>query len=448
MAWDVLVPLGETHYFRSAPHQPAGNLARALEPDRSVKSLSATRDTIPVAFVADIAAIRGELESIPTSDRARRFRERAAEAIRWNIIKDLPKATIVERLQGIGAGVGLDAQVVHAAIAEAMVRPFEPPKLNGSVKPRAHDWRALCSTAAALQTMTFPPISYVVPGLIPEGLTLLAGKPKIGKSWLALDICLAVAGGRYCLGDCKPDGGDVLYVALEDNPRRLQRRIDKLLKTFSDTWPARLTLATIWRRLDKGGVDDIQEWIESAASPRLVILDTLAGVRPIKMTSGYTEDYDALTSLHRLANDKGIAIVVLHHTRKMEADDPIDTVSGTLGLAGCADTIAVLARSSKGTTLYIRGRDIEEAEHAVQFDTGSCRWTIVGEAAEVHRSTERQQVLAALEDGEMLLSELTAATGMKTENLKRLLHSMVKDGEVVRPARAVYARPPVTSVTR
>ena len=84
-------------------------------------------------------------------------------------------------------------------------------------------------TAAALKHQTFPPIKYVIPELLPEGLSILAGRPKLGKSWMALDVCIAVAGGRYCLGEKKPVQGDVLYCALEDNPRRLQRRINKLL---------------------------------------------------------------------------------------------------------------------------------------------------------------------------------------------------------------------------
>ena len=87
----------------------------------------------------------------------------------------------------------------------------------------------------------------------------------------------------------------------------------------------------------------------------------------------------------------------------MEAEDPLDTVSGTLGLAGCADTVLVLNRSSQGTTLYVRGRDIEEAEHAVSFDKQSCRWTILGNASDVQRSNERGRILTVLEDATELL---------------------------------------------
>ena len=113
-----------------------------------------------------------------------------------------------------------------------------------STEEAKSSWRDHVMTAAALQRQTFPPIKYVVPELIPEGLSILAGRPKLGKSWMALDICIAVAAGRICLGEKKPVQGDVLYCALEDNPRRMQRRIDKLLPTFGVEWPERLTLAT------------------------------------------------------------------------------------------------------------------------------------------------------------------------------------------------------------
>jgi hypothetical protein len=226
---------------------------------------------------------------------------------------------------------------------------------------------------------------------------------------------------------------------MEDNPRRLQRRINKLLKKVSEVWPARLMLATTWRRLDKGGVDDLADWISSVPKPRLIVLDTLAGVKPIRTTSGYAQDYASLETLHRLANDRAVAVLVLHHTRKMEAEDPIDTVSGTLGLAGAADTVLVLTRSGKGPTLYIRGRDVEEAEHAVLFDRDACRWTILGDASEVHRSSERGRILAALKDGEATVADLMAGTGMPRNNLEQLLFKMARAGEIERVKRGTYA---------
>jgi len=328
---------------------------------------------------------------------------------------------------------------LRAAADAAWSKPASKPAQLAPVS----GWRDGVVTAAHLQRQKFPPIKFVVPGLIPEGLSILAGRPKLGKSWMALDICIAIASGRMCLGERKPAQGDVLYCALEDNPRRLQRRIDRILSPFSDKWPERLTLATSWRRLDKGGVDDIAEWIASVPDPRAVFLDTLAGVKPVRTQQGYAEDYESLSALHALANQKGVAIPVLHHTRKMEAEDPVDTVSGTLGLAGCADTVMVLNRSGQGTTLYVRGRDIEEAEHAVSFDKAACRWTILGDAKDVHRSQERGRILAALDGATepMTPQDIMAATGMNRSNVDFLLHKMAHDGEVQKIGRGKYLHP-------
>jgi RecA-family ATPase len=304
-------------------------------------------------------------------------------------------------------------------------------------------WRDNVFTASALRTMTFKPINWVVPGIIPEGLTILAGKPKIGKSWLALDIALATGGDRFVLGNIKPEEGDVLYAALEDNKRRLWKRVRKIVAAADAAWPDHLTLATQWRRLDHGGVTDIKEWAGTVLKPRLVILDTLAGVRPDRNArdSLYDGDYRALAELHAWANEAGIAVLVLHHTRKMEADDPIDTISGSLGLAGCADTSAILSRNSRGTTLYIRGRDVEEQEHAMLFNAETCRWTILGDAAEVLRSDSRGKILDALSEATDLMtpSDIVAATSLGRQNVDQLLHRMHSDGEIIKRKRGFYA---------
>jgi hypothetical protein len=312
-------------------------------------------------------------------------------------------------------------------------------------KPTTNDWRSHVFTAAALRTMAFPDVSYVVPGIIPEGLTILAGRPKVGKSWMALDIAIGVATGVKVLGGVHVTQGDVLYCCLEDNKRRLQRRMTKLLSPFGGEWPERLTLATRWRRLDKGGVDDIEAWCESVSSPRLVLLDTLAGVRPVRGGTDtlYEGDYKALTDIHQLSNERAMGAMALHHTRKMDADDPVDTISGSLGLAGAADTCLILARGPKGTTLYVRGRDIEECERAVMFGTENCRWTVLGDAAEVYWSDSRSKILKALSAATGLLgpSEIATAADLTRSNVDTTLHRMAADGEVVQVARGRYAHP-------
>ena len=162
---------------------------------------------------------------------------------------------------------------------------------------------------------------------------------------------------------------------------------DKATTVILGDGPPGLTFATEWPRSDQGGLADIESWITTAKNPRLVIIDTLAQFR--KVATGkqvYQEDYSCIAELQKLASKYGITIIVVHHDRKSGADDVFDTVSGTLGLTGAADTIAILKREAGAVTFHVRGRDIEEAEKALQFNKATCRWTILGEAADIRRS--------------------------------------------------------------
>jgi hypothetical protein len=317
---------------------------------------------------------------------------------------------------------------------------------SGRMGAMAASWQDNAFSAADLRLMTFDPVRFVLPGFVPEGVTLLVGRPKVGKSWWVLDLCLASTLDRpTLLRTLKPAQGDVLYLALEDGKRRLQRRLDKLLPTFSGEWPARLKLVAMggWRRADQGGLADIEEWCKSAQKPILVVVDTLERFR--KPATGkaplYSADYEAISGLQKIATDFGIAIVVLHHDRKSDADDAFDTVSGTLGLTGAADTILIIKRRSNGVVLYARGRDIEESETAMQFDKETCRWTILGLASEVLRSNERARIISALQAAGQPLStkDIMIDAQMPNRNaVDILLGKMVKDGEIHRVERGRY----------
>jgi hypothetical protein len=210
----------------------------------------------------------------------------------------------------------------------------------------------------------------------------------------------------------------------------------------ADAWPARLTLTTQWRRANEGGLADIEEWCGSVLAPRLVVIDTLEKIRPPGGSGPlYSADYLAITGLHRIASEKGLAIVVVHHDRKADGEDPFDTVSGTLGLVGAADTVLLLKRRPTGTVLYARGRDIEESETAVQFNKANCKWTMLGPAAEVHRSNERSRVLETLaEAGRPLpIKEIQTRADLPSRNATdTLLFRMVEAGEIRRVAKGVY----------
>lgn len=299
---------------------------------------------------------------------------------------------------------------------------------------------------AALRSMPFPPIKWLVQGILPEGATILAGKPKLGKSWLALDIAIQVAAtlDGYVLGDRVCSSGDVLYLALEDNQRRLQDRGRKVIGLGSE-WPERLTVATEWPRADQGGIEKIERWARSVQNPVLVIVDVLTAFRahpgPRENKSTYATDYDAVAALRSVAGKFGLSVLIVHHTRKGESDDPVDAVSGTLGLTGAADTILVLnRRADAGVTLYGRGRDIAELDLALIFNAESCRWIVRGETADVCRSDERSKILMVLFDTHKPLtpSDIALAAGMPRNNVDQLLYKMARAGDVQKSGRGRY----------
>ena len=317
-------------------------------------------------------------------------------------------------------------------------------------RPAADWWRKELIDVQQLCEQQFPDLRYVVPGLFPEGVTLLASRPKLGKSWLLLQIGLAVANGVTTLvSSDKLVCGDVLYLALEDSPRRLKRRMQKYSGPNRDAWPRRFTPVTNWKRLDEGGLDALRAWCKSVEKPTLILIDVLKRVRAPRgrNQSDYDADYEACRGLQELASELGITIIVAHHDRKMDAEDVFDTVSGTLGLIGGVDAIAVIKRKGNAVTLYIEGRDlIDTVEKAINFDRETCRWSILGEAAEVQRSGERQRVLTALgnvSDG-MSVGEIVAAASLVSRNAAdNLLFHMLRDGEVSRVKRGVYSLPGV-----
>lgn len=295
--------------------------------------------------------------------------------------------------------------------------------------------------ATVLLAKKLPTIEHIVPGYIQPGLSIVAGKPKTGKSWLSLSLAVAVATGGRALGNVPVKQGSVLYLALEDNERRLQQRLRQILQN-QEVDLDDLYLETECPRLDAGGAEAIREWVDATEDARMVIVDVFTKIRPERNSSdtGYESDYRALAPLKQLADETGIAVVVVHHTRKMAAEDPFETVSGTNGITGAADTILILDRGGQGTTLYARGRDIEEIETALLFDKQSGAWLAQGRAAEVRRSDERQAILAALaeEAGPMSPTELSAKLDVPNANVRQLLQRMMASGEVSKRGRGSY----------
>lgn len=374
------------------------------------------------------------------------------EAAKWQSFSAEPSAdgvgigTLRKRAKDAGCPhfIGTSAAAMFDGVAQMVASIPSPP-----LAPTAQN-------AATLLARSFAPVRYVIPGYIAEGCSILAGKPKIGKSWFVLDAALAVAGGNSGRAfGVQAESGNVLYLALEDNERRLKSRIRKVLGPF-EGGPERFEYRTEWPRADEGGLDAIETWIKSVPKATLVIVDVLARFRPMatgRNTAAYDADYAAISGLQGLASKYSVAIVIVHHLRKNAADnDPFDKVSGTLGLSGAADTILIIDREGQGIVLYGRGRDIEEIETAITFEKSSCRWRVMGSASEVRMSGARKTILEVLKGSSTAMSpaDIAAETGMRPANVRQLLPKLVKEGGAMKAERGKYVLglvPPITTIT-
>ncbi len=296
-------------------------------------------------------------------------------------------------------------------------------------------------TAVDLMAAQFPPPRWAVPGLVSEGVNLLVSQPKVGKSWLALNLLVAVASGGKAMGKINVERGDVLYLALEDNARRLQRRLGTVLQGASP--PVGLAFNTAIETMDNGGADRIAEWLSNAEHPRLVIVDVFAKVRGTPTSSSaYDADYEAMGRLKRLADEHDVAVLLVHHTRKQAAEDFLSTVSGTNGIAGAADTLLLLSRgrTSADATLQITGRDVEEAEHALQFDSDRGLWTpLDGPVGDFALQDTRRTILQYLRDtGAARPRDISADTKLKADLVRRTVTRMAKDGQIATDGKGLY----------
>jgi hypothetical protein len=299
----------------------------------------------------------------------------------------------------------------------------------------------VCS-ASDLMGRVFAPVKWAVIGLLLEGVTIFAGRPKLGKSWLALNIAVAVASGGRALGSIPVEQGEVLYLALEDGERRLQER----LRTVAfDGAPTKLYFATDWKRFDEGGELDLKEWLIDHPDARLIVIDTLKRIRPKERFNArlYDGDYDALSPIADLARKFGVSILVVHHTRKADSEDPLDLVSGSLGLTGAADGVLVLKRTrgQADAVLHATGRDFEDKELALRWDADLTGWIVMGDAQEYQMSNGRREVIDLFRAQQKPLTPkaVSEILGRDRNSTKKLLWSMSKDGDLRADNRGQYS---------
>ncbi len=349
--------------------------------------------------------------------------------------------------QEIAPGVvSRDEQTTAASSAGNDEKTAQPEDPNDACTPAAvqdsphPSGAAGVRNAADLLAKTFEPVRWAVEELLPRGCWILGGKPKTGKSWLALSLLLAVAGGTKFLGR-RVDEGDCLYLALEDSDRRMRERIVKLAgASFPRERLARLSYHTDWQRGEEG-VKQLRAHLKTHPTTRLIVVDTLARVKPqaAKGSNAYEADYAALAPLQQLASRKGITLIVVTHLRKQISDDPFDDITGSLGAQAAVDGTLHLSRhagNNKQLLLRARGRDLEGDIEMVLARDEDGQFSDLGDPLGVSLAGDRKRIVEYLEyvgaDGASA-TELHKALGRRDlSGTRKLLDRMADDLAVLK----------------
>jgi predicted ArsR family transcriptional regulator len=339
------------------------------------------------------------------------------------------------------AGWTLLTNEEQAALEPVLGRP-KPDPANHSMPtqtPGTNTWRSRLHRISEIQAADYPEMEWLVDGVLPaRGLIVLAGRPKSGKSWLALDLVLSVAAGTDCMGRPTGTTGVTIYLALEDSPARIKER-SEIIGLSSDN----AYIATSWWAADQGGYEELREMVRELR-PKLVVVDTLAAFKAgsaVIRKPQFEIDYDQARKLKSIADENSCCVLLVHHTRKADADDVFDTISGTLGLNAVADTIAVLqhSRGSNAGKLHITGRDVADEQFAATFDNG--RWIICHDTTQ-NEETTRDKVLRAVRQWGPAkareLRDIAAQEGIGYDALRQTLRRLVADGVLAQDELGQY----------
>lgn len=311
------------------------------------------------------------------------------------------------------------------------------------------------NTIGSLLKKEFPPVNWVIPDIMSEGLNILAGSPKTGKSMLALNLALTIAGGGMALGNIKVEAGDVLYLSLEDKLRRVKTRALKMMQAIhpdlADSIRQRLTVVTEWPRSDEGGLRLIDLWCQKVERPTLMIVDVWNRFSPEYQQSRgptYNQDSKYLGEVKSFVDKKCFSAEIIHHTRKPglgDPDDYVNEVSGTLGLTGAADGIAVLLRSRQHdqASLHITGRDVVEKELVLEFKLETLTWSSLG-TAESHLEGRVQKAvvtyLRSLQGEAAFIKDIADRIG-ENENSVRQACNRLRSAKIIRKVGNAWAYP-------
>jgi hypothetical protein len=286
-------------------------------------------------------------------------------------------------------------------------------------------------TVAELLDAQFPEPVWAVPGIVPEGLTLIAGRPKVGKSWLMLQLAKAVSIGGMFLGQ-QVERGAVLYIALEDSPRRLQSRTMKI----DIPRDAEIAFCNRIAPLQKGGLDELLVYMEDGY--RLIVLDTLSRALPgVDLRNDQAEVSRVLDALQKLSINRGLAFGCIDHSRKPTGfnPDPVDDVKNSSEKTELADCVLTLYREQgkSGAVLKGRGRDMENVDLSLEWDGYTCTWINAGDTNDLKLTGARNEILDVLETiGKSQAVDVAKSIGKDRGNVFRTLQDLYAAGLITR----------------
>ncbi len=271
------------------------------------------------------------------------------------------------------ASVGADA-VQPSQKLNTNIIANEPAQINLQATENEKKFALNIVSMSELYDTVYPPRKPIVDGLLYGGTYLFVGAPKVGKSFFMGQLAYHVAMGLP-LWEYKVHQGTVLYLALEDDYARLQHRLSRM---FGVEEAASLYFATQAKTLSEGLDQQLEHFIREHPDVRLIIIDTLQKVREVGGDRySYASDYEIVTKLKAFSDKYGICLLVVHHTRKMEAEDSFDMISGTNGLLGAADGAFILQkkkRTDNTAILDVVGRDQPDQELTLEFNRERCLW--------------------------------------------------------------------------
>jgi replicative DNA helicase len=328
----------------------------------------------------------------------------------------------------------IPALLAGGAAAEEALTWFnqQTDKLTSSSKSTAGKRKI---SGAELLNTVYPPVDWFVGDLITKGLTVFTGDPKIGKSWAALQLAAAIDQGGYFMGRLKAKKTGVLYYALEDTPARLQCRSRKQGTDSYNT----AVFATV-----PDTAADMQAYLKANPHIQVVIIDTMQKMLGIEDLNDYSDTCRAMASLKAVADELGIAVVVIHHNKKGSKymPDHLEKGLGSIGINGSADTIISLYRNrgEKGAALSVSGRDMPDTKYNLVWEPALCSWAVTetGELADMPEKHLR--ILDIIKGGPLdwKRADIVQASGMSDNEVSRQLKAMEAAGRVEKAGHGLW----------